>query len=560
MAKWPFGQKSKKGCFEIQNEKRGEKLVDKRGFKTCRIMSEMSDQDLNYWFDYKKNKFLHQIDTFYYSVKFSNDFTEETRDDEVIRLRRYFQLKQKELFEVYGNVVPIYVKNLGNLNLVPITFSGFYNICLEKPDEFNIFLAPRVPRSQQGASVTSEIIVQIRSYMLWMHGVHEAFLRSFSYVKGIADFFNLDIDFVQENRADYCWHSNYLANPEKFFSIENFYKMRVDRYKGAHFNTEKVGSEDYLIDYVALGKRGQKCFVRIYLKSKEVVEMGYKPFFFKVWLFHGLINRYDFYCYEECFNRGSWGYMDIARIKYYMEYGQDNSLRHRAEKIVQDNENQLHVTDDIRQFADMLTPKINLIVNVEFQTMRKASKSYPLIPFKDNSGKGCCQRIYDYLDNHFMIANYLTSNILRLVEITGDSNKSRRPDCGFWRSLRKTKMVDVLIPPVELPFIRQYNRNLSADVMKRQLINKAVMLSFYNKGINEDSPARDAMDAVLTLNDNDVKQAMRYKQKKSRQLSGQELSGLRDDYSSLDITIVNNRSGEIYDYNSMDDLFLQGDD
>ena len=86
------------------------------------------------------------------------------------------------------------------------------------------------------------------------------------------------------------------------------------------------------------------------------------------------------------------------------------------------------------------------------------------------------------------------------------------------------------------------------------------MLSFYNKGINEDSPARDAMEAVLTLNDNDVKQAMRYKQKKSRQLSGQELSGLRDDYSSLDITIVNNRSGEIYDYNSMDDLFLQGDD
>lgn len=532
-------------------------MVDKRDFNICQIINEMTEENTNYWFDFKKKKFLHQIDTFYYSVKFNNDFTEETRDDEVIRLRRYFQLKQKELFEVYGNAVQVYIKGLGNLNLVPISFSGFYNICLEKPDEFNIFIASRVPRSQQGASVTSEIIVQIRSYMLWMHGVHEAFERSFAYVKGIADFFNLDIDFVQENRTDYCWHSNYLANPEKFFSIENFYKMRVDRYKGAHFNTEKVGSEDYLIDYVALGKRGQKCFVRIYLKSKEVVEMGYKPFFFKVWLFHGLINRYDFFCYEECFKRGSWGYLDIARIKYYTEYGQDESLRRKAEKIVQDNENQLHVTDDIRRFADMLTPKINLIVNVEFQTMRKASKSYPLIPFKDNSGKGCCQRIYDYLDNHFMIANYLTSNTLRLVETTGDSNKSRRPDCGFWRSLCKTKMVDVLIPPVELPFIRQYNRNLSADVMKRQLINKAVMLSFYNKGINDDSPARDAMDAVLTLNDNDVKQAMRYKQKKSRQLSGTELSGLRDDYSSLDVTIVSKTTGVVYDYDSMDDLFLQ---
>lgn len=535
-------------------------MVDKRDFKTCQIMAEMSEQDSNYWFDYKKSKFLHQIDTFYYSVKFNNDFTEETRDDQVIRLRHYFELKRKELFEVYGNVVPIYIKDLGNLNLVPITFSGFYNICLEKPEEFNIFIAPRVPRSQEGASVTSEIIVQIRSYMLWMYGVHNAFERSLAYVKGIADFFHLDIDFVQENRADYCWHSNYLANPEKFFSIENFYKMRVDRYKGAHFNTEKVGSEDYLIDYVALGKRGQKCFVRIYLKSKEVVEMGYKPFFFKVWLFHGLINRYDFYCYEECFKRGSWGYLDIARIKYYAEYGQDESLCRRAKQIVLDNESQLHVTDDIRRFANMLTPKINLIVNVEFQTMRKASKNYPLIPFKDNSDKGCCQRIYDYLDNHYMIANYLTSNILRLVETTGDSNKSRRPDCGFWRALRNTKMVDALVPKVQLPFIRQYNRNLSADVMKRQLINKAVMLSFYNKGINEDSPARDAMEAVLTLNDNDVKQAMRYKQKKSRQLSGQELSGLRNDYSSLDVTIVDNATGAVYGYDSMDDLLLQGGD
>lgn len=252
--------------------------------------------------------------------------------------------------------------------------------------------------------------------------------------------------------------------------------------------------------------------------------MGYKPFFFKVWLFHGLINRYDFYCYEECFKRGSWGYLDIARLQYYVQHGSDELLKQRASEIVRKNEIQLHVTDEVRKFADQLTPKINLVMNVEFQTMRKASKSYPLVPFKDNSSKGAARRIYDYLDNHYLIANYLTSSILRLVETSGDSNKSRRADCGFWKALRSTKMVDVLIPPVQLPFIRQYNRKLSSDVMKQQLINKAVMLSFYNKGINEDSPAQDAMDAVLTLNDNDVKRAVRYKQKKSRQLSSKELS------------------------------------
>lgn len=488
-------------------------MIDKRSFNDCIILNEMPDSEVSYWFDFKKKKFLHHIDTFYYSVKFQNDFTEDTRDEKVLRLRRYFLLKQKELYDIYDNVVEIYLKDLGNLNLLPVTYSGFYSICLEKPEEFNIFIAPRVPRSQKGASVTSEIIVQLRSYTLWAYGVHVAFERSMVYVRAIADLFGLDIDFVQENRADYCWHSNYLSNPEKFFSIENFYKMRVDRFKGAHFNTEKVGSDDYLIDYVALGKRGQKCFVRIYLKSKEVVEMGYKPFFFKVWLFHGLINRYDFYCYEECFKRGKWGYLDIARLQYYVEHGSDTKLKEKALDIVRKNEMQLHVTDEVRRFADQLTPKVNLVMNVEFQTMRKASKSYPLVPFKDNSSKGVCERIYDYLDNHYLIANYLTSNILRLVETSGDSNKSRREDCGFWKALRSTKMVDVLIPPVELPFVRQYNRKLSSEVMKQQLINKAVMLSFYNKGINKDSPAQDAMDAVLTLNDNDVKKAARYKEK-----------------------------------------------
>lgn len=535
-------------------------MIPKREFSTSQIYQEFSDSDNNYWFDFCQKKFLHQIDTFYYSVKFDHDFSSDSKDDKVIRFRKYFEIKQKELFESFDSSSVFYLKDLGNLNLVPISFSGFYRICLEKPEEFNIFCAPVVPKSQGGDSVTSEMIVQIRSYPLWMHGVHASFERSYRYVKAIADYFDLSIDSVKENRVDYCWHSNYLQNPEKFFSIENFYKMRVDRFRGAHFNTEKVGTDDYLIDYVALGKRGQKCFIRIYLKSKEVIEMGYKPFFLKMWLFHGLINRYDNYCYEECFKRGQWGYLDIARLKYYSEYGKDEIFKKKAAEIVSKNEYQLHVTDEIRKFADSLTPKINYVMNVEFQVMRKASKSFPLIQFKDNGNKGVTQRIYDYLDNHYLIANYLTKNIFRLVKPVGDPNKSRREDCGFWKSLRSTKMVDVLIPPVELPFIRQYNRKLSIDVLKRQIVNKAVMLGFYQKGINHDTAAQDAMDAILVLNDNDIKSAMRYKKKKSRQLSAKELSGLQSDYTRCDYTLVKNDTGEIYGNDNIHSYYFQEGD
>lgn len=531
-------------------------MLDKRFTNICTIGSELDSENLNYWFDFKKSKFLHNIDTFYYSVKFENDFTVDTKEESVIKLRNYFNQQRENLFEGFVDSVPIYIKGLGNLNLLPYSFSRFYTICLEKPEQFHIFIAPKVPRGTGEDAVTSEIIVQIRSYMLWIYGVHEAFVRSLKYVQGIADRFHLTIASVQENRVDYCWHSNYLANPEKFFSMENFYKMRVDRYKGAHFNTEKVGSEDYLIDYIALGKRGQKCFVRIYLKSKEVVEMGYKPFFFKVWLFHGLINRYDFYCYEECFKRSSWGYMDIARLKFYSEYGTCESTKKHCLELVEKNEFQLNVTDYIRQLANELTPKINLVMNVEFQTMRKASKSYELVPFKDNSSKESCERIYNYLDNHYLIAQYLTKCTLRLVEPSGDKNKSRREDCGFWKALRQTKMVDVLIPPEQIQLVRQYNRHLNSEIMKRGIMNKVVMLSFYNKGMNEDSPAQDAMQAVLTMNDNDIRTAMRYKQKKSRHLSMEDLSGLKENYSSCDYTLVD-ESGVLYSDNSIETYFFQ---
>ena len=82
--------------------------------------------------------------------------------------------------------------------------------------------------------------------------------------------------------------------------------MRVDRFKNATYVTNKVGSEDYEIDYVALGKRSDKVFIRIYLKTREVIEQNYKPWFFQVWKMNGLINEYDKYVYEKCYEKKNW--------------------------------------------------------------------------------------------------------------------------------------------------------------------------------------------------------------------------------------------------------------
>ena len=199
------------------------------------------------------------------------------------------------LFLNFGN--SLIKRNLyllpGMENQLPVYFSGLRSVlstCVlglllafsiyvwKIRNGFDIFIAPVVPHgSDGGLSVTCEIVVQIRSYMLWMYGVHESFERSYHFVEQICDFFGLHVAYCQENRIDYCWHSNYLSNPEKFFSPENFYKMRVDRFKDALMHTAKVGSEGYEIDYVSMGKRSDKVFIRIYLKSKEVIEKNYKP-------------------------------------------------------------------------------------------------------------------------------------------------------------------------------------------------------------------------------------------------------------------------------------------
>lgn len=532
-------------------------MIQVRELSKTTIFNEMVPDSQEYWFDFKQKKFMHNVDTFYYSVKMYNDFTVDTVDEYVIRLRSFFQAKQEQLQNnVQIDSLPIQFGDK-DLNLRSCSFARMYSICLEYPEWFDIFIAPSVPKgSDGGESLTCELVIQLRSYMLWMYGVHVAFERSYEYVKAIADYFGLQIAFAQENRIDYCWHSNYLSNPERFFSLDNFYKMRVDRFHDAITHTEKVGSSGYEIDYVALGKRSDKVFIRIYLKSKEVVEQGYKGWFLYTWLFHGLINRYDLYVYEECYKRKSWKYLNMARISYYLEYGQNEQLKVTCRKLL---DGSLTMEEDtLQRLADTLTPKVNLIMNVEYQTMRRHTKSYTLIPVKDNSSKETARRIYDYFDNRELIVKALTHDVFRLVEPNGDINKSRREMCRFWKALRACRLIDVYKMPKHLKLVREYSRKLNGDLVKTRAINSMINYGLYMKGLNSDDVMKDAMDTLCRMNDNDMQKALRYKKKRTRQLNSSELSGTLENIVMRDFGLVDCSTGEIYDYNSIDKLFLQG--
>ena len=521
-------------------------MVDKRLVSNTQIYQDFNDEKRKFWFDFKQKKFLHNIDTFYYSVKFRNDFTSDSTDVKVKCMRNFFEKLYERMRDskYYQDSIPIDFGMQHSLNLRPFSFARYFTICLQCPEWFDLFIAPVVPHAGDGSeSVTSEVVVQIRSYMLWMYGVHAAFEKSYDYIRKISDYFGLEIAYAQENRIDYCWHSNYLQNPERFFAPDNFYKMRVDRYHDALIHTEKVGSHDYEIDYLSMGKRSDKVFIRIYLKSKEVVEKGYKGWFFKVWFFHGLINRYDLYVYEECFLRHSWSYLNIARLKFYMEYGMDETYRRQCQKIV-DGEDIL-ADDTVNALADLLTPHVNLIMNVEYQTMRRHTKTYQLLPFKDNTAKETCQRIYDYLDNRRLIADYLTHYVFRLVTSEGDTNKSRRDYCAFWAALRCCKMVDVPVTPKNVKLVRNYSRKLNSQVMKSRAINAAVTYGIYTRGKNTDDVIQDLVETLCRLNDNDLHNALNFKAKKIRQLNETELSDVYEDDTKHAYEVVNIETGEV---------------
>ncbi|MCM1305416.1 MAG: hypothetical protein NC306_15125 [Butyrivibrio sp.] len=523
----------------------------------CRLLEEFDSGRMEHWFGFKKQKFLHNIDTFYYSVKFRNDFRYESKDENVQKLRKFFRLKYDYL-QQHDETDDFYIPQLGKyLVLKPVTFSRFYSVCLSYPEYFDIFLAPVVPRAADGGeSVTCECIVQIRSYMLWQFGVRDCFENSYEYVKKIAEFFGLEIYFVQENRVDYCWHTNYLSNPEAFFSPDNFYKMRVDRFKNATYVTNKVGAEDYEIDYVSLGKRSDKVFIRIYQKTREVIEQNYKPWFLKIWQMHGLINRYDQYVYEKAYEHKSWHYRFFARLEFYLEHGSDPDSLERCRKIL-DGDVEIEENDLIR-LADELTPRLNYVINVEYQTMRRHSKSYDLVPFKDHRNKGNTKRIYDYLDNRRLITDYLTDKVFRMVVHDPHIKKSEREMCAFWQALRRTKCLDMKMTKESIKLTRSYNRRLNKDAVKKRFINAAVTYGLYSRGENADNPLQDAFEVMLRMNDNDLHNARKFKTKRLRQLNREELAGVFEGTDLHRFRILDENTGVLYDYDTLSQMNLQG--
>lgn len=497
--------------------------------------------DKDFWFSKKEKKFLHNIDTFYFSVKLADDFTESGTASNVEQLRRvcvkYSGMANETPFrEVEYETPVLYRKG---------KYGFFYTFWLESPEQFDFLFAPVVPEGAETvASVTSEIIVQIRARMLWELGAKLAFDKAMEFVQAFCRKFDLTIAEVKENRTDFCWHTNALQDPEHYFNIKHFAPMQVSRFPRASFQYQLKHSDEYENDYISLGKRGDKCFVRIYLKTKEVVEQGYKGWFFYIWLFNGLISRYDLYILEKAYQKKSWNYVDVARLEFALEHDETipDPVRREMKELA---DRQPYNYPAIAKLADKYTPRITKILNFEYQVMRRMSKSFVLVPLKENVG--VTKRVYDFLDNRRLITRYLTHDTLRLVDRGTDSNKSRCDYTDFWNRLRNTKLVDVVVNKKELKLVRDYSSKLNLEVRKTKAIRAVSSFALSLDPNPEKTIYEDTAELLAVLNDNDMNKLHNYKHHRVLQMKVPDESELAELEKLRRIRIFNEVDGDFYE-------------
>lgn len=493
------------------------------------IEKEFKDGENKYWFFRKQQKNLHNIDTFYYSIMLQNDFIDNTDQNvsDFLQDLNGFKIRCLESNQVYGDIYttfdPVGFRCPDNLvyAIGKGNYAHIYNHVISCPDTYDIYIASSVPNLD-----TPQIVVQIRSKELWLQGVNSIYKRSFDAVTRICNFYHLNIKEVNENRADYCWHTNYLSNPEKYFAIENFSKMQVSHFKRVQYGYAFGSNDSYENDYIALGKRGDKVFTRMYLKTKEVVEQAYKPWFINIWFYNELISRYDKYVLENCFDFKNWKIRDIIRLQFYYDYGSNEQYKQQCYAAMESYFRKGSCNwDYIGKLADKLTPKITTIMNIEFQVMRKMSKSFCLIDLHPSHKVD--HRINMYLENHELITDYLLTSVLRLVDRSTALKKSDCQDTAFWQSIKRTKMIDVRKKNKNIaPLHRDYSREHNIELMKNSFVNKAVTLSIYAHGLDYDKDIQETVaDSLCLLNDNDVKRAERYRSKVKTRLNKKDWEG-----------------------------------
>lgn len=443
------------------------------------VFIENSESFNNMWFGYKRDKFLHNIDTLYYTVSIKDDYNKNPAFDDFL-----YELGDKKR-EFLDKKEPIVFSD--KLYIDRGRFDDIYEYKLSCPEKYDIFITSYLPNSS-----TPRIIVQLRSIALWIDGVRDILEDSFYQVLKILNYYGLEVCNVYENRIDYCYHTNYIQNMYKFFGDMKINKeiktnMKNWRKDGHIYNN---GLE---LNYFALGNRtSNNVFIRVYDKTREVVEMAYKGFFIEVWFQNGLISAYDKYILEYCYRFKNYDKKYEAMLKFYLEFGTNSLHKNEINFYLQDTDLNFN---HIRDLALSLLPNLTTICNIEFQTKRKfyyyGDEQIETFNTIDTHNK--LKRVFKIIDNRKVFLDYLTHYNLRFVDSNGNYK-------SWWKRLRGVK---VSCLDNKYPYARNYQTKLDKDKIIKNTIRSVATHSLYNNKVDTNF-ITDITDLFGSINDNDV--------------------------------------------------------
>ena len=516
--------------------------------KKSLIFAELGEEKQKEFFDLKTKSFMHNIDSLYFMIRINEDWKEHYG---AVAFKSDLLAFQSASYEV--EEFPCY-EHLGSWVMKGVAFSKIYRYDLHQNDKFALFIAHTVPNAN-----TPQIMVQLRSQYLWLEGEKQAVIKTLKDVETLLKEYDLTIQEVKENRIDYAYHTNYIQNPTTYFKHQNINKMQQSRFKRGTIEFYFKNEWDVETDYLTLGKKkSNNLFFRIYDKTNEVINLGYKQFFIEMWHQKKLINTYDKYCLEKAFLNPSaenHKYVDVARLEFYVEYGSNQEqIKNCLHLINAKNKNY----PAIIKLANELTPAVTKILNVEFETKRKFYSTMDetintALPVVSDVPK-YSHKLFRIIDNKKLFCDYLTCNtsdgsgIIRFINYkaknkNGDAWQHKRdfPVSDFWDRLQNVTL-NWDAPNVEL--VRQYQKSVSLELMKKRATRAIGVLSLYQNGKVKENLYEDVTDFLAVLNENDLHNAIEYKEKRFRQL--------RERLTNIDVSLpkahtfkIINEDGEI---------------
>ncbi|MBO4284070.1 MAG: hypothetical protein J5958_05550 [Clostridia bacterium] len=472
------------------------------------VYREFTPEQAEDFFSLTEKKVLTHLDNLYYTVFIRGDHGEKHESEDEVPEIRFIQDENKfspddekgirrlldKLEECKESKSKSYDSQVQAFDLQYFRSNhAIYEHRLSFEEYYDIFVASYLPNDD-----TPRIEVQIRTASLVLLGVDAALRQSFNKVVEMLRIFGLSAIMTRENRLDYAFHTNLIQKPIEFFSDGDLLKHTVSTMR----NGQKVFDLGKEIDlsYFALGnRRSNNVFFRAYNKSREVVEMGYKSFFFDRWKQNGLISQYDYEVYCDAYERKSYtvGIL-VGRIKWYLKHGKDLALKKDLERLLKTCYDKNSNTDEIRQRIKGVLPDVTVICNIEFETKRKFYHSWQgqaTVEVPDGIPVALIP-IYRILEAQPIFLDYLTNNCVRFVK---DREKKGSGFMDWWARIRSAKPGDYSNPE----FKRIYRRQPDLERAKRRFAGDVAYLSMLLNENVEDRPfVEDLSDSLANLNDN----------------------------------------------------------